>query len=574
VLAEREVGMRWEAPERNRQAEKLLETELGVSSLAAATLVARGLSDVDVAKRFLSPSLDDLHDPMLLPDAQAAVEQILAAREKGERVYVHGDYDADGVTSTAIWTRSLTRLGFDVIPHVPHRMKEGYGIHMSAIEAAIETGAKLLVTCDCGSSATANLARAREAGMRVVVTDHHELPDELPVVNALVNPHRKDCTYPYKHLAGAGVAFKIAQAVSERCGASRDQFVRAFVDLACLGTIADIMPLTGENRIIAKFGLQALQQTKKVGIQALKKVSSIEDDAEVTCYDVGFKLGPRINAAGRVDDAERALDLLLTDDLDEANRIALQLDKLNEERRVEELRILAHAQEIIEERELHKNPLILVAAPAWHKGVVGIVASRIVERYYRPALVGCIDEEAGIVGGSARSIQSFVLIDALTANHELFITHGGHALAAGFSFEIDKLEEVTERLIAFAAERLTPEDLIPKAAADAEVDVMELDYQSVSSLAGLGPFGHGNPQPTFIIKNARLESLKPCGGGQEHMQFKVRSRHTLHGIAFNKVQLFAGLNEGDVVDLLAGVAITKFNGQFQVKLDLQDLRPC
>lgn len=566
MLSEPLSECRWHAPDRNRAAEEVLQKELGICSMTAAVLVSRGLDTPDLANAFLNPSLEDMHDPMLLPDAEKAVREIMLAKDRGETIYIHGDYDVDGVTSAAIWTRSLKKLGFDVITHVPHRMKEGYGIHKSAAQEAIESGAKLFLTCDCGTGALESLAMVREAGMRVVVTDHHEPGCELPVVEALVNPHLPGNTYPFQELAGAGVAFKIAQAVAEECGAKREQFIRAFLDLLCLGTIADVMPLVGENRIIAHFGLKALEDSKKAGVIALKTVSDTAGRA-LTARDVGFALGPRINAAGRVDDAAHALRLFLTDDIEEAREHAEICDQFNRQRKDEELAMIEQAEESISERDLASQYLILIAAPGWHKGVVGIVAGRIADRYNRPALVASINEETGIAGGSARSIPNFHLLNGMDSVRDVFLTCGGHAAAAGFSIEASRLEEAAERLDAYARTVLSPEDLIPTHFADAELEPNEVFGKSIMELQRLQPFGTANDEPQFIVRGTKFKSITPCRDPL-HVQFVINTLHDIKGIAFRMGPVFDRLEAASDVDLLVKPIVDTWNGGRYAKLEL------
>lgn len=566
MLSEPLSDCRWVAPDRNKAAELALQAELGITSLTAAILVSRGYDTPAEADIFLNPSLDQLHDPLLLPDAEAAVREIMLAKDRGERVYIHGDYDVDGVTSAAIWTRSLKKLGFDVVTHVPHRMKEGYGIHESAAREAIECGAKLFLTCDCGTGAIESLAIARDAGMRIVVTDHHEPGAELPVVDALVNPHRRDNQYPFQELAGAGVAFKIAQAVAEACGASRNGFIRAYLDLLCLGTIADVMPLIGENRVIAHFGLKALEDSKKAGVMALKVVSEAAN-RPLTTRDVGFALGPRINAAGRVDDAAHALQLFLTDDIEEAREHAETCDRFNRQRKEEQLAIIEQADEIIAEGGLDQKSLIMIAAPGWHRGIIGIVAGRIAETYNRPTLVASIDEERGIAGGSARSIPNFHLLDALESVRDVFLSCGGHAAAAGFSLDASRLDEAAERLNAYAESVLSPDDLIPTYYADAEIESNELFGRAIMELERLQPYGTANPPPGVVLRNIAFKSVNPTKN-PEHVQFVITTQHDLKGIAFNMGRHFERLKPKSAVDMMLKPHVDSWNGNRYAKVEM------
>ncbi len=560
----------WTTKTRELVLEAALERELGIPKLLAAVLIARGFTEPDEASKFLSPSLADLHDPLLLPDCAEAVRQLLQAKEANERIYVHGDYDVDGVSSAALWTRSLRRLGFDVVPHVPHRIREGYGIHRLAVEEARDAGCKLFLTCDCGSSAHVTVAMARSFGMRVVVTDHHEVGDVAPEAEALVNPHRKDSAYPYKHLAGVGVAYKVAQAVAEECGASRQQFERAFLDLVALGTIADVVPLTGENRILAWHGLERLSQTKKPGLRALISKAIKKPARPLNSRDVGWALGPRLNAAGRIDDAEHSLRLLLTDDFTEAEEKAELLDQHNRSRRVEQDRILAYAEEIVLERRLHEGPLIIVAAQGWHTGVVGIVAGKLAERYYRPSFVASIGAD-GVAKGSARSIPGFNLHDLLTAHSDLFLSGGGHERAAGFSIDAGRLEEAQERLEAYAENLLSPEDLVPKIEADLTLHADDLTFAGVEALSKCEPFGEGNPAVRFVISGSPFSFVQPTSK-PEHVRFGLAGTANLTGIGFSFGERLARYSAGDQVDLLVEPEIDEFNGSRKVNLRLTNLQ--
>lgn len=553
-------------------AEATLQRELGIQRLLAAALVDRGIDDAESANEFLNPSLDSLHDPKLLPNCEEAVRILMEAREKGQRVFVHGDYDVDGVTSTAIWARALRRLGFDVVPHVPHRIKHGFGVHEDAVFEAMQQGAKVLLTCDCGSSAIGAVKRAKQLGMRVVITDHHEFGGELPAADAIVNPHLPNHDYPFPHLSGAGVAFKVAQRVAEECGATALQFQRAFLDLACVGTIADVVPLHGENRIIAHFGLKALGRTKKVGLEALMRAAQIEPGAKVTSHDVSWRLAPRLNAAGRVDDAALALELMLTDDPARAQSLARRLDELNEERRAEEMRILEQAEETIRELNLANKPLIMVFAEEWHRGVVGIVASRISEKYNRPVLLAAVDPESGIAHGSARSPETFNLHDALMLHRDFFRTCGGHARAAGFSVASDALEEVRSALVQHAGNMLRPEDLVPTRHATTSVSPEEVVHKAFIELERLEPIGEANPKPLFFMPGARLLEVQPTSN-PEHVRFRIEAPRPVYGIGFRSAQLFEDVAQGDQVDLLFRAAINRYCGNEYPQIILESLRP-
>jgi single-stranded-DNA-specific exonuclease len=509
----------WIVPERNAEAERLLREQLGISALVAALLVQRGWTEPEAAHKFLNPRLEDLHDPELLPDYEAARNEIMGARERGETIFVHGDYDVDGVTSASILDRFLKKIGCKVITHVPHRMKEGYGIHASAVDAAIASGASLFLTCDCGISAFEQVAAARAAGLRVVVTDHHTVHAEMPEAHAVVNPHRPDSKYPWAELSGAGVVLKLCAGLTKEVGWPVEMFYKNFLDLAALGTIADVMPLLDENRIIARHGLARLGDTKKVGLQALKKVTEIT--GAVSAYHVGFVLGPRLNAAGRIDDAALALSLLLENDELKAMEFAQQIDVINSERRAEQTRIIEEAVRMVEEKGQDKRNVILVAHQSWHAGVVGIVAGRLVEIFRRPAFVGTMSEDGLRGRASGRSIPKFNLAMML---HDLehLMQGGGHAMAAGCGFDYDQLDVIAEALHEYAGQFLTEEDFKIVRSVDLEVAASEVTYEAMEELRAMEPFGQANPEPVFVAKDMTLMQLKPTKNPQ-HMQMTLRN---------------------------------------------------
>lgn len=564
------AGKRWIVSPRDFSAESRLRDKLGISSLVAAVLVARGYSDAEEAESFLNPKLEDLHDPRLLPDYAPAVRAILGAKERNEKIFIHGDYDVDGVTSAALLSRFLTKIGCDVVTHVPHRMKEGYGINVSAVDAAAAAGAKLFLTCDCGVGALEQVDRARAAGMNVVVTDHHSLGDKLPNADAVVNPHRDDSRYPFCELSGVGVAFKLCTGIAMELGIEPIHFYRAYLDLAALGTIADVMPLVGENRIIARFGLQQLSKTKKVGLQAMMAEAKIEPGTALRGYHVGFVLGPRLNAAGRVDDAALALNLLLSADAGEARKIAAEIEQKNQHRRDEQQRILAEAVELVQEQSAHNKNVIVIAKQGWHTGIIGIVAGRLVEMFRRPTFVMSIDGE-GVCKGSARSIPNFHLADAIRAYPDL-MAGGGHAMAAGCAFPHERLGDVVEALHTYAGERLTEEDFIPMMWTDAEVTAEEVNRKAVEELQSLEPFGCENPEPVLIARGVTLAEVAPTKK-PEHVRALLRAdNRTVPAIGFNMGERIKTEMIGQKVDVAFQPALDEWRGTVTLKWQIQDVR--
>ncbi|CAN5433455.1 single-stranded-DNA-specific exonuclease RecJ [soil metagenome] len=562
--------MRWLIGERDASAEARLQKELGVPSLVAAVLVQRGFTDPNEADRFLNPSLDHLHDPRTLPDYEAARDAILGARERNEKIYVHGDYDVDGVTSSAIFGRFLKAAGCDVHVHVPHRMKEGYGIHLNAVREAQELGTKLFLTCDCGGTAHEQVEAAREAGMAVVVTDHHTLDAALPNARAVVNPHRADSLYPFTELSGAGVAFKVCAGLCRELELPLGKFYDHYLDLAALGTIADVMPLCGENRVIAKFGLRALAATKKAGLLALMKVAGVEPDKGVTAYHVGFQLGPRLNAAGRIDDAALASRLLLTKDPDEAQALAEEVDAINIDRRMRQELIVQQAIALAETSGATLQNVIMVASEEWHAGIVGIVAGKLAERFHRPTFVLTVNPNTGMCKGSGRSIKTFDLASTIRAFPEL-VSGGGHAAAAGCSFPYEKFADVRQAFHDFAGTILTPEDLEPTLGVDLEVEPQEVTAAAAEALEGLAPFGCGNPKPTFVTRGLRVTQLKPTKNPQHvKVTFRTSNAANFPAIAFNLGDRFGASGIDAMTDVVFQPEMNEWQGRRSLQLKVSD----
>jgi single-stranded-DNA-specific exonuclease len=565
------LGRRWDVKPRDPHTEAALARELGAHPLVAAVLVARGLTDPDCALAFLDPSPSRMHDPRLLPDFDQALKAILGARERKETIYVHGDYDVDGVSSAALLTRFLTRIGCSVVPHVPHRTREGYGIHIDAIGWAKHRGAKLFLTCDCGVGAHEQVRAANEAGMTVVVTDHHQVGASLPQAAAVVNPHRQDSSYPWRELSGAGVAFKLGQGISRELGLPEDRYFRAYLDLAALGTVADIMPLLDENRIIAKHGLARLRQTRKVGLQALLEVSDLSDPLKtLTAHHIGFQLGPRLNAVGRIGDASLALDLLLTEDPEEARRLARKLDEANTQRKSAERQAIEEAVAQVESQGLADRLTIVVADPGWHPGLIGLVAGRLVERFRRPAFVVSIDGESA--KGSARSLPGFHLKEALDAVRPVLVSGGGHELAAGFSLSSARLTDLREALERHAEGVIALDDLAPRLSVDAEILPHEADAAAAEAVQALEPFGQGHAEPVFCVRGVELAAVTPTRN-PEHAQVAFKTASGLQrGMAFGIGHELAEMDAGAMVDVAFRLEANEYNGKRSARWIVADVQ--
>ncbi len=565
------TGKRWILPKVDLVAVDVLVNELKIHRLTAKILVQRGYSNPESAHKFLNPSLDDLGPPEKLPDYEKAVKEILAAKESGELIFVHGDYDVDGVTSAAIFDRFLKKIGCQVYTHVPHRTKEGYGINMNLVHEAKERGAKVFLTCDCGIGAHDQVEAALAHGMRVVVTDHHELKDTMPNAHAVVNPHRKDNEYPFPALSGAGVVFRLCEGIAKTLDPnSVSSYQKNYLDLAALGTIADVMPLVEDNRIIAKFGLERLTESKKKGLIALKEISEIT--GKVTSYDVGFKLGPRLNAAGRVDDAALALQLLLSEESEAARSLALELDRHNQDRRNVQEEMIHEAIAMVEAMPSLPNAL-LIFNEKWHAGVVGIVAGKLKEKFNRPAFVGCIEPESGRGKASGRSIPGLNLA-SMIQNYPLIVSGGGHAMAAGIAFDLNNVDLISKAFNQYVGQFLKPEDFVPAIELTAEIGSDEFSFGLIEELEKLQPFGMANPKPIFFAPDVTISSLRSMGDGSHaNLTLTPAGHKNLRGVGFGLFETFAGIGQGKRTDLVFEPQINEFQGNRSVQWKITDARP-
>ena len=517
------------------------------ADVVAQVLLPRGIASLEQAARFLNPSLDQMHSPYDMLGMAAAVSRLEAAIERKEDILVYGDYDADGTTAIVILKTAIELLGGSADFHVPHRIRDGYGMKDDVIEQAAAAGVKVIISVDTGIRAFAAAETARRLGLDLIVTDHHlPGPEGVPLAYAVLNPNQAGCPYPSKSLCGAGVAFKVAQALLEKAG--RERLLPSFLKIAAIGTIADIVPLTGENRIFAKLGLAGLRQPVNAGLIALFEVAKLNGKRPITASDIGFRIGPRINAAGRMDVARSVIDLFSTKDPAQAREIAGRLDQLNYERQEAERRVLdAIIQRLEDDPALRETYCTVVEGEGWHRGVVGIAASRVVERYHRPALV--ISVENGEAHGSGRSIPGFHLLDAIESCADLFARHGGHAHACGFSLAADRVPELRRRLDTYARARLTEADFEPSLNVHAELPLHLVNQSLFETLERLEPFGMGNPEPVFVARGVRLDappriiqekhiSLKLSSPGQNTRSYKAMAWRSAG--RFAKTQLLAG----------------------------------
>jgi single-stranded-DNA-specific exonuclease len=535
--------------------------------LVARLLALRGVDDGDVARAFLdAPGASP--DPYALPGLDVAIARLLRAVETREAVAIFGDFDVDGVTSAAQLSEAVAALGGVPVPYVPDRFSEGYGLNIPAIERLHAGGATLLVTADCGTSSIDEVARARAIGMDVIILDHHTVPPLLPDANALVNPKLPNARPGgLLELATAGLAFHVAAALHEGAGKAFD--AAAYLDLAALGTVCDMAPLADENRRLARTGLPAIARTRRPGLRALMEIARV-DRGSVTAEDIGYRLGPRLNAAGRIAHAKLALELLMTDDEERGRALALQLDELNRDRQQRTAGAVALAQSMMGDAE--PPPLIMIGHPDFSSGVVGLIASKLVTLYGRPAVV--YEEGAGTSRASCRSIEEFHITDALRAaaaeEPSLFVRFGGHRAAAGFTAENDRLEEIRERLIDAASRELAGKELVPVLDIDANLPLRALRGDEIRWLAKLGPFGIGNPTPTFLARDVVCTDVRWVGDGDRHRRLVLRDgRVSWSAFAFDMGDVACA--EGDRIDVV--YTIEAGSPDRPIELRVEDLRP-
>jgi len=567
------TAKRWIVREQDTVGAASLARALGTSQVLASLLIARGCTDEQSAHAFLNPTYDQLHDPYLMTGLRDAVTRLLQAIDLGEPVLIYGDYDVDGTTGTAVLLRALKLLGGKVGFHVPHRFTEGYGIQQPALERARAEGYKLVVSVDCGIRAHEPLLWARANGLDVIITDHH-LPDDsagAPPAFAVLNPNQKGCPYPDKNLAGVGVAFKLVDALfRER---DRSAYVPAFLKVVAIGTVADVAKLVGENRTIVALGLKDLVNATNPGLKALIEVAGCGDGGGMTAYDLGFRIGPRINAAGRMDAARAVVELFDTRDRTEALKLAEHLDARNEERKEVQQEIINRA---VAELEMCERPdeshVAVIAGAGWHRGVIGIAASKIVEKLNRPCVVFSIDGD--VAHGSGRSIEAYHLLNGLSTCSDLFDKFGGHSHAAGITIRPERIAEFRKRLNEHAASCLTDDDLQPSVSIDAELNVEQIDWKLVQELRRLEPFGAGNPRPVFCTRNLRVTS-EPRVLKERHLKMNVRGPRSrpFEVVWWNCMdQQQRTPQANDSIEMVYSLELNSWNNEFRLQLNVEDLK--
>ncbi|WP_246940731.1 single-stranded-DNA-specific exonuclease RecJ [Bacillus pinisoli] len=556
---------RWIQKETNEQLAMQLSTDLSISLMVAKLLVSRGITTAKEAGQFLNIEQSAFHDPFLLTGMDRTVERIYQAIEKNEKILVFGDYDADGVSSTTVMMRALQAKGAQVDFYIPNRFREGYGPNKEAFQWAFNEGYSLIITVDTGISALSEAAFAKELGMDLVITDHHEPGPILPDAFSIIHPKLPGSEYPCKELAGVGVALKVAHALLGECPTE-------YVGIASIGTIADLVPLHDENRLIAIKGIKALRETTNPGLRALLSVCNV-DQKEITEETIGFSIGPRINAAGRLGDADPAVHLFLTDDVEEAEQIASEIDQLNKERKKIVNEMTQEAIELVEsDFPLEQNPVLIIGKKGWNAGVIGIVASRLVEKYYRPTIVLSLDDEGVKAKGSARSIEGFDLFENLSTCRDILPHFGGHTMAAGMTVEVPHIEELRERLIKLANETLTAEDFVPVSHVDVECKLEDISIPTIEELSKLAPYGVGNPKPKVTIPMTSISQIKKIGQDQSHLKLLLEHEGiSLDAIAFGFGHIYDEISSIAKVSILGELSINEWNNFRKPQVMIQDI---
>lgn len=546
--------------------------ELRLPKIMTALLMNRGIKKEDIPN-FLAKSLKNVHNPMLMNDMEKAAKKILAAVKAHEKIVIYGDYDVDGITSAAMLTDFLRLLGADVSYYIPDRADEGYGMNIKAVNKFTKQGVKLIVTVDCGITALGEVSFAKLMGTEVIITDHHSCKERLPDdAYAIINPKKPDSEYPFESLAGAGVAFKLILAMAILLKMNTTQCFNKYIDLAAIGTIADVVPLIDENRIIADKGVRALKNPARPGVAALLKVSGAAE-RPINASTVAFSISPRINAAGRLGDATQAVELLLERDEAKALEIAAQLDSENTKRRETEAEIQSEALRMLaEDVNFSKKKVIVLAKKGWHSGVIGIVAARLCETYYKPCILISINER-GEGKGSGRSIPAFNLFEALSHCEDLLSEFGGHSAAAGLGLNEAQIEQFEMKINKYADSILSDADMIPRLYIDCPVSERDISLTSAKMLEGLEPFGAGNEKPVFSLDNAEIADIAAIGVDKKHLRLRIFKNGTyINCIGFSMGQYASELRVSEHIDIAFNMDVNRFQGKESVQLLLKDIK--
>lgn len=551
--------------DKNRVVE--MSKEFHISPLTAIILYNRGIHDDDAIRRFLSKDIDVMHDPYLLKDMEKAAERIRKAHDNKEKVTIYGDYDVDGITSIAILYKYLTEMGIDTDYYVPDRMQEGYGVNKDALDKIHSNGSSLVITVDTGITAVEESEYAKEIGIDVIVTDHHECKERIPDVYAAIDPKRKDCPYPFKSLAGVGVVFKLIQALDEN--KSLSDLMDKYADLMCLGTVADISPLIDENRVIVTEGLKRFKTTSNVGLKALIDVST--NGKAITTSTIGYTIAPRINASGRLGCASRSVELFLTDDAEKAKKLAESLCEENTLRQQTEQKMFKEAMEYLDANpEVKEDNVIVIPHTDWHHGIVGIVSSKITEKFYKPSILFAIDGDEA--KGSGRSVNGFNLFGALENCSDLLEKFGGHELAAGLTIKAENIEKFRQKINSCSQKQINEAMLTPTIQLDAAIKVPYITLETVNDINKLQPFGVDNPTPSFAVRNIKIHKVSVMSEGKHLRMTLLKDGKYLDSVGFGMGEYYQYLEEGDIIDVAFALDINDYKGFQNVQLILKDIK--
>lgn len=558
------MNKKWECYNLDNEKVEELVKKRHITNLLASILVNRGIIDGEKINVFLNPTRKDFYNPFLMPDMEIAVKRIVKAIENKEKIMIYGDYDADGITSITVLKKYLNEIGLKTGEYIPNRLNEGYGLNKDAISKIYNDGYRLMITVDCGISGLEEVEYANSLGMEIIITDHHEPAEKLPEAIAVIDAKRKDNKYPFNQLAGVGVVFKLIQAISTELKLEEKEYLK-YLDLVCIGTISDIVPLVDENRVIAKLGLKLIEKTKNIGLKTLLNIADLK---KIDSNAISFGVAPRINACGRMGFQEEALQLFLTEDSGEATKIAKRLVQFNQERQAKEKQIFEEVIEKIEKDDKDKKCIVL-AEENWHHGVIGIVASKITEIYYKPSILICLEGDKG--KGSGRSVPGFDLYTALTKCSDYIEKFGGHSMAIGITIKKENFEKLKEAIEKYAQES-NISDIMPIINIDKEINLKNINIEEVKSLELLEPFGEGNKMPLFLLRNLKIDSIRALSGGK-HLKLTLKQDNNIvDGIGFNMGDLSKEYLLGDKVDVVGTIEINSFGNKENIQINLKDIR--
>ncbi len=560
------MNKKWQIYDTQNEKVEELTKNYGINPLLATILVNRGITKKEDIRLFLEPTRADFHNPFLMIDMEIAVDRIIKAIKNKEKVTIYGDYDVDGITSITVLKGFLQERGLEVNQYIPNRLEEGYGLNNPAIEKIAKSECQLMITVDCGISAINEIDYANKLGLETIVTDHHEAGNELPKALAVIDNKRKDSKYPFRELAGVGVVFKLIQAIGIKLGLKEEEYLK-YLDIVCIGTISDIVPLIDENRVIAKLGMLLIKQTRNIGLRSIINSSGY---TKIDSNTISFGVAPRINACGRMGKAEDALELFLAKNINEVNTLTKKLNEYNMKRQEIEKKIFNNAVEQIEENNLQEKNTIIVSGENWHHGVIGIVSSKITEMYFKPSILLSFEEGDEFGKGSGRSIPGFDLHEALMKCSDTIEKFGGHAMAIGITVKKEKLEAFKKEFEKIAEEAHI-EEITPIINVDAQINLNNINKDMVESLNKLEPFGEGNKMPVFAFKNLKIDSIRALSEGK-HLKLTLKDNNTIvNAIGFNLGNLSEEYRIGDKIDIVGVLEINSFNGVESLQINIKDV---